>query len=737
MHRAPLFCAVAVAIITAINTPTATAQYMFLDTNGNATSDAGDTLNASGATSVDVWLKTNTNRSGGAVSCPTGEPLSMFSYEFLLHVTGGTVSWGLFTNRITEFTTTLGGEFSSALDYRAGRSGTTTLTPGSYRLASVSVTVASGNPFISIAARSPLGEGFTTSFGSQCPTAEFDFTMQFGRDWFDADGAGNRTLWTTGGSPVCVRTGIQGEIAAVPDGTGGAILAWEDQRFGNRDVYVQRLDSRGHPLWTVDGVAVVTDPAEQVTPKIAPDGLGGAIVAWEDFRTFTDDIYAQRISAAGVPLWTNGGVPVCTSSGKQDRLTIVADGAGGAIVAWSDYRSGDVDVYAQRVDSIGAVQWAANGITVVSTTNPQYGPEMASDGTGGAVIVWTDYRTGNQAGYGDLYAQRLSGAGVTQWAATGVAVCTAPGDQGPHRVAPSDGGGIIAVWQDRRGQPFADDIYAQRLDGSGTTLWTQNGIVVCGAAYSQSIPDVASDGSGGAIIAWKDFRSFSNQDIFAQRINADSTAAWASNGIAVCASVGDQDNPRIVTDGSGGAIVCWDDPRSGTRDVYAQRLTGGGSVTWSANGTVVTAANGNQTVPSIVTDMAEGGIVAWIDTRGGADDVYAARVSPQLGTSITGAQLPTVPGVTQLRLAQNRPNPFNPSTELDFVVPSEGFTQLQVFNANGRLVRTLFAGHLPRGAHSARWDGVDGQGRVVASGVYYARVEHAGLAATCRVTLLR
>lgn len=70
------------------------------------------------------------------------------------------------------------------------------------------------------------------------------------------------------------------------------------------------------------------------------------------------------------------------------------------------------------------------------------------------------------------------------------------------------------------------------------------------------------------------------------------------------------------------------------------------------------------------------------------------------------------------------PNPFNPQTNLSFTLASAGRASLQIFDAQGKLVRTLAAGVLPAGTHTAVWKGRDDAGRAVASGVYLARLVH-------------
>ncbi|MDH5271362.1 MAG: T9SS type A sorting domain-containing protein, partial [Candidatus Krumholzibacteria bacterium] len=74
-------------------------------------------------------------------------------------------------------------------------------------------------------------------------------------------------------------------------------------------------------------------------------------------------------------------------------------------------------------------------------------------------------------------------------------------------------------------------------------------------------------------------------------------------------------------------------------------------------------------------------------------------------------------------LSQNTPNPFNPTTTISYVLPAKGRAVLRVYAADGRLVRTLVDGVLDAGAHEMTWDGRDDRGRLVASGVYFYRLE--------------
>jgi hypothetical protein len=95
---------------------------------------------------------------------------------------------------------------------------------------------------------------------------------------------------------------------------------------------------------------------------------------------------------------------------------------------------------------------------------------------------------------------------------------------------------------------------------------------------------------------------------------------------------------------------------------------------------------------------------------GWVDDITLA----QIGT--TGAE--PMPGAQGFTLRQNVPNPFNPSTRIDFELEKAGQVDLSVYDVSGRLVANLFSGHLGEGAHEVTWNGKTNNGTTAATGVY-------------------
>jgi hypothetical protein len=421
---------------------------------------------------------------------------------------------------------------------------------------------------------------------------------------------------------ICTATGNQRTPQVISDGVGGAIIAWHDARSGG-SIYAQRVNATGAAQWAANGVAICTGsvpaPLYDEILRVVSDGSGGAIIAWEDYRSLNSDIYAQRVDSSGAVQWAANGVAICSASGTQDDPELVSDGSGGAVSVWRDYRNGNYDIYAQRVNSAGAVQWTANGVAICTATDEQDHWPPASDGAGGAIIVWQDRRSGTFK----VYAQRINSAGAVQWTANGLAVCGASGGQYYPKVIGDGAGGAIMAWHDFRSG--AGDIYAQRVSAAGALQWAANGTAICTAANDQLYAEIAGDGAGGAIVTWQEY---SSSDISAQRVNSSGAVQWAVNGVAICTATGNQTLFELAGDGSGGATVTWQDDRSGTLDIYAQRVDSAGTAQWPANGVAISTATDSQQRPKLLGDGAGGAIVTWQDNRSGlAYDIYASQVS--------------------------------------------------------------------------------------------------------------
>jgi hypothetical protein len=144
--------------------------------------------------------------------------------------------------------------------------------------------------------------------------------------------------------------------------------------LGTNGCRVQRLNSSGVSQWNTTALSSL---ANNRRPAIVTDGSGGAVVAWAAGNT---GIFVQRVTSLGDKLWppNNTGVQLCTAG---NQCAMIPDGAGGATVTWQDFRSTtNYNIYAQRVNGAGATQWLGNGVEVCFFQDDQLAPMIVSDG---------------------------------------------------------------------------------------------------------------------------------------------------------------------------------------------------------------------------------------------------------------------------------------------------------------------------------------------------------------------
>ncbi len=447
------------------------------------------------------------------------------------------------------------------------------------------------------------------------PMLVFVFTALVSAQW-SSDPALNNAIVRTSNN----QTGQQ----IISDGKGGAIICWHDERIqtSSFDVYAQRIDKDGYIRWTVNGVAIAVDFGSQSKPDIVADGAGGAFITWTDTRAGDNDVYAQRIDSSGNVLWTKDGVVVADGAMNQSDPKITSDGRGGVIITYINQASSGpgTHVYAMRLGGDGTKLWAAPS-AVCTSFILQNKAVIASDGRSGAYIAWAHYR---QSGY-DIYAQRIDSNGVAYWTKNGLAVVKASGSQDAP-VLVSDGTGNAFLGFSDYGGGSVPNLYIAMLKDAGPA----NNFRITSTTGGQTGHGMSLHAPGVLCVAWEDGRTSGKKRTFAQVVDTAGTKLWAANGVEVSNRAGDQLTPSVVTDGAGGAIVIWEDKTKGAlqTDVYGQRISDAGALMWGPAGVPVCTANNPQQFPRLISDGHNGAIAAWEDFRPNMSNVeiYASRI---------------------------------------------------------------------------------------------------------------
>ncbi|MBN2000118.1 T9SS type A sorting domain-containing protein [candidate division KSB1 bacterium] len=215
-------------------------------------------------------------------------------------------------------------------------------------------------------------------------------------------------------TPVCVHPLAQYLPQAITDGKGGMIILWYDERNGDRDIYAQRLNRDGNPLWTFNGISVIKMNGQQLSFSAVSDNNNGVVVVWHDTRNgIAGDIYGQRIDGDGHLLWNPNGGVIAVAQGKQSEPKIAYAGLNTFVVVWVDGRNiTSGELYYQKIDLDGKAQWE-NDLRI----NPRYSllsfPRIVDDGAGGAYVGWFELDLTD--GYSWLMLQKVDRNGNQVW----------------------------------------------------------------------------------------------------------------------------------------------------------------------------------------------------------------------------------------------------------------------------------------------------------------------------------
>jgi hypothetical protein len=213
------------------------------------------------------------------------------------------------------------------------------------------------------------------------------------------------------------------------------------------DLYLNDYSSSGQPVWTA---SLSLARGYEYEPALVADGSGGFLSAW----TVHDDLYGVRLNENGAVAcgWVWSGSPICTRPGEQEDVRIVPDASGGGLFAWQDERDGDWDIYGLRMTGEGAVHadWAEAGNPMCRLPGDQVALQLVSADPLSAIAVWQDSRSGEA----DIYAQRVTFDAPTPTQLTLVSAESEPGRVRLVWHTPEGANVIAVVLRGEEGSPW-------------------------------------------------------------------------------------------------------------------------------------------------------------------------------------------------------------------------------------------------------------------------------------------
>ncbi len=491
--------------------------------------------------------------------------------------------------------------------------------------------------------------------------------------------------------------------------------------------YVVRTDSNGDTLWTQVYGGNSSDNGKYVQQTAD----GGYIIAGytSSFGAGGNDCYLVKSNSTGVAQWTNtyGG-------SSNDYCSCVQQTAEGGYIAvgyTNSFGAGGYDVYLVKTDSIGDTLWTRT----YGGNGDDRGMSVRQTNDEGYILVGHTYSYG--AGGSDIYLVKTNSIGDTLW----TCIYGGSSDELGDDVKQTDDGGYIIVGSTESYGAGGWDVYVLKTDSLGNPLWTRN----YGGAASDQGYSIQQTRDGGCIIAGMT-ESFGAglSDFYLIRL-----ASSALLNVALTPH-----NPPIRIPVGGGTLT------------FDAEIHNADSVVWTFDGwTEVIIPSGavigplvlrtgipivpGQTVMRIVTQTVPGnapsGNYTYIGKAGSYPDSVVSYDTFDFvklaGDAASKYRSWTVSGwfdeeanlsVSEYSLCAASPNPFNPTTTINFTLPQAGKVLLSVFDITGREVGTLANGRYDSGAHRLVFDGSG-----LASGIYFYKLTAEGFSDTQKMALVK
>jgi len=520
---------------------------------------------------------------------------------------------------------------------------------------------------------------------------------------------------------------------------------------------------------------------------------------WRDFRLGYRQV-GYGYSTDGGRTWTNPGLFVDPhyANDSDPALTVSATGIFYAMLLAYTGNTSQPNGFLLYRSTTGGASWDERGFAINGVPNVFEDKEfIACDRTtsifrGRIYCVWDRFNETN------IYCVASSDGGLTWTSAKRVSnqssnqfPCPAVGPNGIFYCAWTNYGGYLRVDKSTDGGVnFGNDVNITSVYSPAMTL---NGGIDSYSSPALDCDITAGPFHGRVYCVYMDKANNSNDFDVYLRYSTDQAATWSApirvnddpfnNGR-------DQFHPWVTVDNRGFLTAVWLDRRQDPQNLkwhcYLSQSTNGG-VTWSANQQISTvpsdpghmltgempridlaaeraAMMARGPVPLAGEEDEEGalrvddlkghphpdqdqtrsGVIGeyigvtsydgyaspiWTDTRNGHQDVYSAFDQAAMAVDAQAAQQAD-------RSLVAAPNPSRGPVGLAYRVPSDGWVGLQVFDVNGRNVRTLVGRNIRGGDHHFIWDRTDQEGRPVASGTYYIRYRAPGVERSATVQVL-
>lgn len=537
------------------------------------------------------------------------------------------------------------------------------------------------------------------------------------------------------------------------------LIVWQDERQGvnNPDIYGQYFNRSLELLGTNFRIHSENAEAAQATPAVAATADGGFVVAWEDYREGPPAIFYRSFNAARA---AKGPEAKADSMQEKEQYfpALSADNSGFFTLAWLQDDDGDYNIYARKYKNDGQGQNIGFKVNT-DYGNLQWAPAVASSLNGQTLIVWEDKRNGNS----DIFCQRLRADGTRQASDFRINE-TESGNTQWRPFAAAQAGLFVVCWEDFRHHPNA--LYSQWFDASMMTVGANVRIDDQTSAGIKEYPTLAINSNLQSLFTWQDSRN-GNWDIYGRWCDAIRVPQNVFSLNAEPDSA-DQNRPHVIAGDDLSTFVWLNDfgqegkqhvyvaqyllkmvpvelaffrTRATATEVYLEWLT----LTESNNlGFEIQRKTKDQEFQKITFISGKGTTTiehsySYLD-QGLLPGTYIYRLK-QIDFdgeyAFSDCAEVVVGGPGQFSLQQNYPNPFKAQTDIGYQILGDTPVTFRVLNLLGQEIRTLVAENKIAGFYSVNWDGKNGKGENMPSGMYIYSLQAGSFTEIKKMLLLR
>jgi hypothetical protein len=429
-------------------------------------------------------------------------------------------------------------------------------------------------------------------------------------------------------------------------------------------------------------------------------------VLWHDNRDGNYEIYYKRSTNGGISWATDTRFTNDTAVSENPSVTL-----SGSVVhaVWQDNRDGNTEIYYKHSTDDGASWESEERLT--NDFSFSLAPSVSVFGSV-VHVVWQEGRDGN----GEIYYKRSINGGISWAADTRLTNLHTNSFSGFSSVSAS-ASVVHVVWQDNRDGPYA--IYSKSSTDGGNSWGADTRLT----NSSFSGPPSASVSDSIVHVVWRDGRD-GNGEIYYKR-SSDGGLTWGTDTRLTNNSY-ESWFPSITVSGQIVHVV-WYDERDGNSEIYHKRATDGG-VSWGVDTRLTINSSGSY--DPFVSVSGSVVHVVWQDHRDGNYEIYYKR-------NPTGNPIAIIYISTQIprdfSLSHNYPNPFNPSTQIEFSIPKNNeFVILTVFDVTGREITTLVNQQINAGTYKVEFNG-----EYLASGLYFYKLVVGDFTQTKKMILIK